>query len=150
MNIEAELNEAWNQAGQLQQAILGDGKSLEEEASLLESKVKKLAKNRKGAKKASRVELLAHLCLLSEICSALDFDRMIDARENFQTLYPAHFTEYLSHLDTLSWHTSWSGCLECRHFSGSCNLNLIPLDAPGSADGLEKHCPKKTKRSRHL
>lgn len=151
MDIEAELNEAWNQAAQLQQKLMADNDSLESGANRLETRVTKLAKAAaEKKKKASRIELLAHLCLLSEICSALDFDRMIVARERFQAIYPAHFTKYLSHLDTLSWNTSWSGCLECRHFSGRCNLNLIPVDAPDSISGLEKHCPQKTKRSRHL
>lgn len=151
MNIEQELTEGWEKAEELEQKLINKTESLEEQLVFLKAQVDELAtKLERESKKSIRVELLARLCLLSELYSATDFDRMIEIRERFQELLPGHFGEYLAHLKTLSWHISWSGCLSCRHFLGRCNLNLAPVEVPGDEHRLEKTCPSWVRRSRKV
>ncbi len=121
MDVEKELTESWKKIGKLQQHIAEENSDLEGQVFLLEEYIDELSKDVK--KKNARIDLLARLCLLSEICSAIDFDRMIDAREKFQDLLPKHFEYYLSHLDSSPWHIAWSGCLGCIHFSGKCTAH---------------------------
>ncbi len=151
MNIEQELTEGWEKAAELERELINETKSLEEQLTLLKAQVGELAaKLEREPRKSIRVELLARLCLLSELYSATDFDHMIEIRERFQELLPEHFSEYLAHLKTLSWHISWSGCLSCRHFLGRCNLNLTPVEVPGGEHRLEKTCPSWVRRSRKV
>lgn len=149
MDAEKELADGWQRMSGLQRRIAVEALTLAEQASLLEKEIDQLAPTGHANAK-NRVELLARLCLLSEICAAIDFDRMIEAREKFQALLPTHFPEYLSHLDSLTWDIGWSGCLECRHFAGRCTLGLTPQDLPESHTRLDKHCTSKIKRSRNL
>ncbi|MDI6689373.1 MAG: hypothetical protein QME54_03010 [Actinomycetota bacterium] len=151
MDIEKELAESWKKIGKIQKKLMRKSEDVGEQISILEKEIDKLVSElNKRQDKSKRLELLTRLCLLSELCSAIDFDRMIEAREKFQDLLPQHFKEYLAHLKTIPWHISWSGCLKCRHFSGKCNLNLMPLEVSDSKHGLQKTCPSWVKKSGKL
>lgn len=148
VDVEKELTEGWKKVGKLQQQITGEDIDLEGQIVMLEEDIGELSKavNKKG----TRIDLLACLCLLSEICSAIDFDRMIDAREKFQDLLPRHFEYYLSHLESAPWHIGWSGCLGCIHFSAKCTLNLTPQEVSESEEQIKKFCPSRSLRSHNL
>lgn len=148
VDVEKELTEGWKKVGKLQQHINGENPDLENQIFLLEKGIDDLSKEM--GKKNMRVDLLARLCLLSEICSAIDFDRMIDAREKFQDLLPKHFEYYLSHLESAPWHIGWSGCLGCIHFSAKCTLNLTPQELDEGEENIKKFCPSRTLRSHNL
>lgn len=148
MDVERELTDGWKRVAKLQQEVIGGGSDPKDQIFLLEEDISELSKNVK--KKDKRIDLLAHLCLLSEICSAIDFDRMIDAREKFQDLLPQHFEFYLSHLDSAPWHIGWSGCLGCIHFSGQCALNLTPQEITENDDSIKRYCPSRSRRSQNL
>lgn len=148
MDVEKELTEGWKKIGKLQQRVTGSNADLEDQICGLEKDIDELSKD--ASKKNTRIDLLARLCLLSEICSAIDFDRMIDAREKFQDLLPQHFEYYLSHLESAPWHIAWSGCLGCVHFSGQCTLNLTPQEVSESENQVKKFCPSRSLRSHNL
>lgn len=151
MAIKEEFTKAWEEAAPLQQSLAEGAESLEEQKALVEKEIDKLAKRLdKKPGKSLRLELLTRLCLFSELSSALGFDFLIKAREKFKKLLPQHFDYYLGHLETMKWQVSWSGCLECRHFSGQCTLNLTPVEAPNESNRLAKFCPQKEKRSPNL
>ncbi len=148
MDIEKELTEGWKKVGKLQQQINGESSDFENQIFALQEEIDKLTKD--VNKKSSRIDLVARLCLLSELCSAIDFDRMIDAREKFQDILPKHFEYYLSHLESAPWHIGWSGCLGCIHFSGKCALNLTPQEVSESEHQIKKFCPSRSLRSHNL
>ena len=148
MDIERELTEGWKRVAKLQQEVNISGSDPDEQIFLLEEHIEELSKEAK--RKDARIDLLARLCLLSEICSAVDFDRMIDAREKFQDLLPEHFDYYLAHLDSAPWHIGWSGCLGCIHFSGTCALKLTPQEATDKDDRIKRFCPSRSLRSHNL
>lgn len=151
MKVEEELHESLKRISKIQQGIASKADGLDKQMELLEKRIGKMVKELgDGSNKEKRVELLAELCLYSELGSVLGFDQMITAREKFQELLPRHFNEYLSHLDSISWEISWSGCLDCRHFLGRCNLGLTPSELESDEYGLEKTCPKREKRSRKV
>lgn len=151
MRVDEELHQAWERAGRLQAEMMASTQSIDREIEVLEEKTQtEVLQFAASPGPATRVKLLSSLCLLSELCSAVDFDRMIEARERFQELLPEHFQYYLSHLDSMSWHVAWSGCLECRHFQGKCTLNLAPVEVSEGSHHLAKACDHKTKRSRNL
>jgi len=148
MDVEGELTEGWQRVGKLQQHFIGEDIDVENQICMLEDDIGELSSE--VSKKAKRIDLLARLCLLSEICSAIDFDRMIDAREKFQGLLPNHFDYYLSHLESAPWHIAWSGCLGCIHFSGKCALNLTPQETSETGDHIKKFCASRSLRSHNL
>jgi len=148
MDIEKELTEGWKRVAKLQQEIVQANSDPEEQIFLLGEDIDELSGDAK--KKNARIDMLARLCLLSEICSAIDFDKMIDARERFQNLLPQHFSYYLSRLDSAPWHIGWSGCLGCIHFSGKCALNLTPQEVTESDDRIKRYCPSRSLRSHNL
>ena len=150
MDIEKELAEGLKMVLKIQRDLT-DEDSLEERLVFLEEKITAFAKKLEGEPQSDvRLELLAHLCLLSELASGAGFDRLIDAREKFQDLLPDHFSHYLSHLEQSTWFISWSGCLDCRHFSNRCNLNLSPQEDPNDIHRLQKVCSSHVKRSSKL
>jgi hypothetical protein len=149
LNPEEELAESWKGLGKLQQKLASKAKTIEEQIKILEKEIDEMVL-KKSQTKTVRIELLKRLCLLSELCGALDFDEMIGAREKFKSLFPVHFSKYLNHLDARPWNIAWSGCLDCRHFAGRCTLNITPIDKPDSTYRLEKYCPSKVKRSPNL
>ncbi len=148
MDIEKELTEGWKRVAKLQQEVNMSGSEPDDQIFLLEEDIEQLSPN--AGQKDSRIDLLARLCLLSEICSAIDFDKMIDAREKFQDLLPDHFDYYLAHLDSAPWHIGWSGCLGCTHFSGTCALKLTPQEISDGDDHIKKFCPSRSLRSHNL
>jgi len=148
VDIENELTEGWKKVTRLQQDITSGNSDLENQIISLQEEIDKLSKE--VSQKSTRVDLLARLCLLSELCSAIDFDRMIDARETFQALLPGHFEYYLSHLESAPWHIAWSGCLGCIHFTGKCNLNLTPQEVSESEHQIKKFCSSRSLRSHNL
>ncbi len=151
MRVDDELHQAWEKAGRLQAEMMSRTQSLDREIEALEQQSQEEADAfASSPTPAGRVSLLSSLCLLSELCSAVDFDRMIEAREKFQDLLPNHFEYYLKHLDSMSWHVAWSGCLECRHFQGKCTLNLTPVEVSEGSHHLAKTCSHKAKRSKNL
>lgn len=151
VSIKQELTKAWEKAVLLQQELANQAAELKKQKALVEKEIDELAKGfKKESSRSLRLKLLTRLCLLSELSSAVDFDSLIEAREKFKKLLPRHFDYYLSHLETMKWRVSWSGCLECRHFSGQCALNLTPVEAPDESNRLAKFCPQKEKRSPNL
>ena len=151
MTIKEEFTKAWEQAALLQHRLAEKSASLDEQKTLIEKEIDKLAGEfNKKLSGSLRLKLLTRLCLFSELSSTINFDSLIKAREKFKKLLPRHFEYYLSHLETMKWQVNWSGCLECRHFSGQCTLNLTPVDAPDESNRLAKSCPQKEKRSPHL
>jgi hypothetical protein len=90
--------------------------------------------------------LVANLSLLSEIYAVLDFDKMIAIRERFQQLFPAHFERYLNSLDSLSFEMFWPGCLECKHFSGKCEMDVVPSGVWAKNSRFNKYCELKEGR----
>ncbi len=156
MNIEEELMEGWKKTNAIEQELAEEYNDPEEQIEKLKNELDKLiskflsSDKKTDNKKSLRIEILAHFCLLSELLSALDFDRMIEIREEFMDLLPNHFKYYLSHLESLSWHISWSGCLSCRHFSGSCNLNLKPHESSEDEHLAGKTCSFWVRRSRKV
>lgn len=94
--------------------------------------------------RSKRIDLLAYLCLLSELCELTDFSLMIKARELFLDLYPKHFKTYLDLLERglLEKELSWLGCSDCIHFlSKKCSLNLVPIESRGKDGNLIRSCP---------
>lgn len=151
MTVKEELQEAWEDACRRQMNLASEAPSLDQQIELLEGEVDELTAHKSGLEDPRRrVRLMASLCLLSELCSAVNFDRMIEARERFQDILPEHFSFYLSHLESMTWHVSWSGCLECRHFAGKCTLNVAPVESEDTTHHLAKSCCHKKRRSRNL
>ncbi|MBI4743280.1 MAG: hypothetical protein HY776_00345 [Actinobacteria bacterium] len=153
METDQELTESLKLLSELKQKLINgsDSLSLEEKVYSLEEKVGGMAddfvKNPDGPK---RVELVANLCLLSELCGAIDFDRMIEAREKFQELFPHHFKQYLSYLENASWEMTWSGCIGCVHFSGKCALNLSPTEVTSGEGQTKRVCHSRRQKSANL
>lgn len=149
MNVEHELADSLKHIPMLEQQVASQGETLEEQAGWLESRIDDLiSQHRDGWDYSQRTEAISKLSLLSQLCAVLSFDRMIEAREKFQSLFPEHFKEYLDRLDLFSWQVSWPGCLECRHFEGKCSLGLAPMENPGGRYGFEKNCKSQEGRAR--
>jgi len=149
MDVKKELADSLIMIRKIQQGLTKSG-PLANQLNFLEKKIdtvaQKLENEPHETQSEVRLELLAHLCLFSELSMA-DFDSLIEAREKFQNLLPDHFEHYLSHLEGSTWAISWSGCLDCRHFSGRCNLNLSPVEDPSDVHRLEKTCSSYIRRS---
>jgi hypothetical protein len=138
------LVESWKHIPKLQRLATSKARTLEEQAQWLHIYIdERLAGNEMGQE--AREEMLAALSLQSEIYSLLDFDKMIDAREKFQSLFPEHFAEYLRGLESLSWQITWPGCLECSHFTERCELGLSPSSIAGDHVSV-KTCSSKESR----
>ncbi len=142
--VQKEIEEALNNLPNIHQKIISQTNGVEEEISLLENEIKKLLKKKRDQK--IKKEVLPRLCLLSEICSAISFEKMIEARELFQENFPQHFKAYLNSPDRKKWQISWSGCLSCSHFLDRCNIGLTPREKEGGS--TEKYCPSYTPRKR--
>lgn len=152
MEIDQELTESLKRLSELKQKIANNEElSLEEKICSLEKKVINMGndftENPDGFK---RTELIANFCLLSELCGAVDFDRMIEAREKFKEMFPLHFKQYLSYLENASWEMTWSGCIGCVHFSGKCSLNLSPVEVASSENQTKKICHSRKQKSSSL
>jgi hypothetical protein len=144
MDAEQELAESWEKIPELQHLVALQGETLAEQAFWLRLRIEEaIARNNNGWEKDKKLDLLAKLSLLSEMYAFIDFDRMIEIREKFQGLFPEHFAQFLSHLDSLSWQIFWPGCLECRHFDGRCTLGMAPVETPGGSRKLDKYCKAK-------
>lgn len=149
MSAGHELIESLKHISVLERQLASHGDTLEEQAGWLESRIDELVYwNHDGWDDEQKLEAIARLSLLSELCAVISFDRMIEARERFQNLFPEHFKEYLDHLDSLSQWASWPGCLECRHFNGKCSLSLTPVETSGGGYGFEKCCKLKEARAK--
>jgi hypothetical protein len=143
--FKKEIEEALHALPNIHQKIISQANGVNEEISLLEKEIGKLLKEKENPE--IKKELLPRLCLLSEICSAISFERMIKARELFQENFPRHFKAYLNSPDRKKWQISWSGCLNCSHFLDRCNIGLTPREKEGSST-LEKYCPSYKPRKR--
>jgi len=144
-----ELLESLEHIPALERQVASYADTLEGQAEWLESRIDELAhKNHNGLEDTQRIEIVSKLSLLSELCAVISFDRMIEAREKFQNLFPEHFEEYLRNLDSLSWRILWPGCLECYHFNGECLLNLTPAEISGGRHSFEKYCKSKEKKAK--
>ncbi len=142
MSAERELEECLKLVPEIEKEISGKAPSLEGQASYLESRISaEPASDERG-----RVRLLAYLCLLSEICGAIGFDRMVEARELFQEKYPEHFAFYLANLDAMTWRFTWPGCLECANYDGQCQMGTAPVEAPESRSRFDRRCRSKSPR----
>lgn len=151
LNYEDELHEGLKKIHWLHKKLSSKHTGLKEQAAELEEQIEELRNKATSAPtKDERIQLLARLCLLSEVAGAISFDRMIKAREKFLDMFPEHFKEYLAHLDSASWQITWSGCLGCLHFAGKCALNLTPIEMPSSDDKLRRICPSREKKSASL
>jgi len=151
LNYEDELHEALKKIHYLQKKLSSKQVGLDEQITDLEDQIEQLsAKATSQPTKEERIQLLARLCLLSELSGAVSFDGLIKAREKFLDMFPEHFGEYLAHLDTASWEITWSGCLGCLHFAGKCALNITPIEMPSSDDKLRRICPSREKKSVNL
>lgn len=153
METEQELTESLKLLNGLKQKLINesDGFSLEEKIHSLEEKVGGMADDFvKNPDVSKRVELIANLCLLSELCGAIDFDRMIEAREKFLEMFPDHFKQYLSYLENASWEMTWSGCIGCVHFSGKCALNLSPTEVALGDGQTKRACHSRKQKSSSL
>ncbi|MBE0447304.1 MAG: hypothetical protein IBX64_04255 [Actinobacteria bacterium] len=149
MSIGHELIESLKHIPGLERQLASLFDTLEEQASWLESRIDELVnQNHDSWDDAQRLEVLAKLSLLSELYAVISFDKMIEARERFQNLFPEHFKEYLNHLNSLSHRVSWPGCLECRHFNGKCSLSLTPMEISGGRYGFEKRCKFKERKAK--
>lgn len=147
MSAGHELAESLKHIPGLERQLALQCNTLGEQAIWLESKIDELVRrNHDGWDETQRLEVLSKLSLLSELCAVISFDKMIEAREKFQSLFPEHFKEYLGRLDSLSWQILWPGCLECRHFNGKCSLGLTPVETPGGRYSFEKYCKFKEAR----
>ncbi|MCL5291753.1 MAG: hypothetical protein M1548_04380 [Actinobacteria bacterium] len=142
MSAERDLDKSLKRIIEIEKEISSRAPNLAEQASLLEEEIDR--NYRAGGDDS--IDLLAKLCLLSEICGALDFDRMIEAREHFQEAFPEHFSHYLSNLETIGWKITWPGCLECGNFKESCALGLVPLESRESRNHFNKFCSSKKVR----
>ncbi|HZD59340.1 MAG TPA: hypothetical protein VE439_02650 [Anaerolineae bacterium] len=149
MSAVNELIGSLERISVLEHELTSCGETLEEQANWLESRIDELVYwNHDGWDGEQKLEVLAELSLLSELCASISFDRMIEAREKFQDLFPEHFKEYLDHLNSLSQWVSWPGCLECRHFNGECSLSQTPVEVSGGRYGSEKRCKLKERRAK--
>ncbi|MCL6473086.1 MAG: hypothetical protein K6T91_09825 [Firmicutes bacterium] len=147
MNAEHELLESWKRIPLLQRQIALQGQTLEEQADYLGKQVDEvIKKNRNSWGEAQRLEAVSMLSLLSEIYAIIDFDKMIEVREQFQSLFPEHFRLYLNRIDSLEWQMLWPGCLECSHFNEKCSLNLTPTEPLGGRHKSGRTCKSKELR----
>lgn len=147
MNAEHELTESWKHIPTLQQQVALQGETLEKQADWLNLQIDKLVdQSHSGWEKESRIEALSKLSLLSEMYAIIDFDKMIEVREKFQRLFPGHFSEYLNHLQSLSWQIAWPGCLDCRYFDKKCSLGLAPAKLWGDKRSFDQQCKSKERR----
>ncbi len=151
MNYEEELHEGLKKISWLQKKLISKADNIDDQIAELEKQIKEI-KDRATSQpsKDERIQLLARLCLLSELSGAISFGRMIKAREKFREMFPEHFKEYLSHLESASWEITWSGCLGCRHFAGKCALNLTPIETPSPDNRLKRSCPSREQKSVNL
>ncbi|MDI6715728.1 MAG: hypothetical protein QME63_02140 [Actinomycetota bacterium] len=148
MSAEHELTESWKLIPELQQQVALQGKTIEEQVTWLNSKINKLInRNKNGWEYNRKMEALAGLSLLSEMYAILDFDKMVEVREKFQSLFPDHFSAYLGRLESLSWQIFWPGCLECRYFEKRCSLGISPTILSGGWRSSERMCRSKEKRT---
>jgi len=147
VSAEHELTESWKYIPRLQQQVALQGDTLDEQAAWLKSQVDKfLRKKHSDWNENDKFDALSKLSLLSEMYALVDFDKMIEVREKFQSLFPEHFGEYLSHLDSLSWQITWPGCLECRYFNKQCSLGMTPTEPPGGSSKFDRYCVSKELR----
>lgn len=147
MDAARDLRESLELLPKLQRGVAENGETLEEQAIWLEATVdEKISRINGGWNKGRRLDMLARLALLSELNAVIDFDRMIEAREKFQNLFPEHFKEYLKHLDYMARAVIWPGCFECLHYKHSqnkCLLHIIPIESSVGRTGIEKRCAQK-------
>lgn len=148
MKVEQELEEALKKMVKIRQKLSQTTNSLEEQAAILEKSIE--AATSDSQDKTEQTQRIAELCLLAELSGSLGFDEMIEARAKFKEMMPEYFEAYLKHLEASSWEITWSGCLDCAHFSGQCNLGLNPKDKETDTYRLEKTCSSWEKKSRKL
>ncbi len=145
-SIEEEVEDALHKLPSLHQKIIKKTQGIEEEIELLQKEINKLLKQ-KTPNSSTQTELIPRLCLLSELCSAISFEKMIEARELFLETYPDHFKCYLEQQNNKVWEVQWSGCLNCTHFLDRCNLNLRPREKKEKGR-VEMDCPSYKPRRR--
>lgn len=151
LNYEEEIHEGLKKINWLQKKLVAKHNGVENQIAELEKQIEEISdKATSKPTREERIQLLARLCLLSELSSVVGFDRMIKAREKFLDMFPQHFKEYLTHLEDASWEITWSGCLGCIHFAGKCALNLTPIEAPSSDNRLKRSCPSREQKSVNL
>jgi hypothetical protein len=150
--FEEELEESHQHIIPLHQQISEATSILSAQIEMVEKAIEALRASDLD-KRPNRVSLLTHLCLLSELCGLMDFNRMIKARELFVDLYPQHFKTYLELLERGSWEKEigWSGCFDCIHFSSKkCSLNQVPIESRGEGGTLVRSCPSLNKRKKRV
>jgi len=149
VNADFELAESCKLIPAIQRHVAQQGYTLREQSLWLEGHIgKTVDENRDKWSEQKRITTIAELSLLSEIYAILDFDKMIEIRENFQKLFPEHFKRYLSSLESLSLQMFWPGCLECRYFESKCELDLAPVGTWMRNNRFDKYCDSKEDRLR--
>lgn len=142
---EREVEEALSKISQLHRRLAREAKNLDEEIAILKKEIKEMLPNKEKPEVAKQI--LPRLCLLSELCGAIDFSEMIKARKLFQQIYPDYFPNFLKQIDKKEWELKWPGCLECSHFSFSCSLSLSPREVMKEGR-WEMECPSLEKGHR--
>jgi len=148
-----EMAESCKLIPTIQRDVIRHGYTLKEQAFWLEDHIKGIIgkdgfNDDSGLETTNRIDLVAKLSLLSEIYSVFDFDKMIMIRERFQQLLPIHFKCYLNNLDSISFDMFWPGCLECKHFAGNCDLDVMPSGAWTGSRRFGRYCDSKEDRLR--
>jgi hypothetical protein len=148
-----EIAESCKLIPTIQRDVIRHGYTLSEQAFWLENHIDKIVEKDGfsgdvGLEANNRIDLSAKLSLLSEIYSVIDFEKMITIREKFQQLLPIHFKCYLNNLDAVSFDMFWPGCLECRHFTGNCDLDVTPSGSWTSSSRFGRYCDSKEDRLR--
>ncbi len=143
--IENDLKEAEKLALKISKKLARSKLSEGDRITFLYKKIDLLRK--KELNKENKIALLSHLFLLSETCLSMDFERLIQAREKFQSIFPLHFKQYLEKMSGRTKGTTWSGCFSCKHYVGArCELNKIPLETHLSYDRIDYYCPSRVKK----
>lgn len=141
VDIEKEVLEGLEHVGEIEREILANGLHVEEYIMSLETEIDSLAGSWAvgSSNRENRVILVAKLCALSELCSVIDFDKMIEVREKFIDLFPDHFQAYLGYLETSAVSSNLLfGCIGCVSYQGTCALKLEP---PSEHHG--ERCPSR-------
>lgn len=142
MSAERDLEECLKLVPEIEKEVSRKAPTLGEQASFLAE----LINDKLASSDRDKIRTLASLCLLSEICGAIDFDRMVEARERFQAMYPEHFASYLMNMVNMAWRFTWPGCLECANYDGHCLSGATPVEMPEGRSRFDKRCRLKKPR----